>query len=70
MLNYYHEREEMSSSQVEYVNKQLDEPIDIDQEKELPSLELEKVFLVGKRDKEVFLEPYNRAVAKTLEIFQ
>ena len=55
MLNYYHEREEMSSSQVEYVNKQLDEPIDIDQEKELPSLELEKVFLVGKRDKEVFL---------------
>ena len=33
------------------------------------SLELEDVLLVGQRDREAFLEPYNRSYKKAMQIF-
>lgn len=36
----------------------------------MPKLEPEDFFLVGQRDLETFIEPYNRSVIKALKLFK
>lgn len=62
----------MTDSQVEAARKILDDATDtskLQDSTDLPSLELEEILLIGKRDREAFLEPYNRSYRKALQIF-
>ena len=71
MINAFEDDESMTSSQIEVARKKLDEASDCTkmQDQFLPSLELDEVFLVGQRDREAFLEPYNRSYNKALKIY-
>ena len=71
LINDLEDTEYMSLSEAKKAKKNL-KRICKEQPKEskLPSINLEDFLIVGRRDREAFIDPYNRATKKAMELFK